>query len=313
MPSRTEVRAYELGIRLQQAIAITASAAPESARLLNAITAKLQDCINDQAMVATFPATAAGQLRSLIQPCTRFMRAVLNAGHQDNLRDPCRHFNEQLEVVKAAVLAILPERDESSPSAQTWFRLGLEITDGWPKPVRRGYVWTWVRPKMVEELLQQLNVEKRIAFPEESDLSGSEVSYFPDVLPEETEGWYRVEEGLNALKQVACPEVPAEPLTAVERGSTDRLVPRWDGTTGELIFRGRLVKKVREQHGGSNVRTVLDCFEEKGWPSTINNPLEELPSGQRLHDTIKSLNKGLSGISFHSDGYGTGFSWRISR
>ena len=69
-------------------------------------------------------------------------------------------------------------------------------------------------------------------------------------------------------------------------------MPVWDAGAGELRYRGQVVKRFR--NAGSNQRCVLDAFQRLGWPRHILDPLPAnrgINSKQRLHDTIKNLNR----------------------
>lgn len=85
--------------------------------------------------------------------------------------------------------------------------------------------------------------------------------------------------------------------------------PSWDRCTGVLRFRGQEIRRVRYVGTARNVVTVLDAFEEEGWPDRIDDPL---PRGA-LHSTLASLRKGLRSIRFSADGSGKGIRWQPSR
>jgi hypothetical protein len=79
-------------------------------------------------------------------------------------------------------------------------------------------------------------------------------------------------------------------------------VPRWDSCQGELWFRSRLVKRFR--NAASNQRALLDAFQQSNWPERLRDPLPRPAAGsvnlkQRLHDTIKNLNRGHAAHTLH--------------
>jgi hypothetical protein len=84
------------------------------------------------------------------------------------------------------------------------------------------------------------------------------------------------------------------------------LKPRWDKHNRALWYgetRCRQFKKAAPQQ-----ETILDAFEEEGWPQRIDDPL----APGKLPDTIKSLQEGLPSapITFERDGTGKGIVWR---
>ena len=87
-------------------------------------------------------------------------------------------------------------------------------------------------------------------------------------------------------------------------------IPEWNGDTLELTFNGIVVRKLRSRGVARNVSLILDVFEEEHWPPRIDDPHSGGPESQRLHATIRSLNNGLLGIKFHSDGSGGGVVWK---
>lgn len=87
-------------------------------------------------------------------------------------------------------------------------------------------------------------------------------------------------------------------------------IPEWNGDILELTFNGIVVRKLRSRGVARNVSLILDVFEEEHWPPRIDDPHSGSPNSQRLHATIRSLNNGLLGIKFHSDGSGSGVVWK---
>jgi hypothetical protein len=92
--------------------------------------------------------------------------------------------------------------------------------------------------------------------------------------------------------------------------------PHWDSDCRELHAGGELVKRFRRP--APNQETILAVFEEEGWPTRIDDPLPARGnhcSAERLHDTIKSLNRHTVRpiLHFSGDGTGRGVRWRWER
>jgi hypothetical protein len=80
--------------------------------------------------------------------------------------------------------------------------------------------------------------------------------------------------------------------------------PFWDKESGELWWRGRVVRRLRSD--AANQRRVLEAFEAEEWPERIDAPLpreEGLDAKERLRETVKALNAGAEpgGIRFTCD------------
>ncbi len=95
-----------------------------------------------------------------------------------------------------------------------------------------------------------------------------------------------------------------------------RLRPHWDPMRRELTVDGQIVKRFRLP--AANQEAVLLAFEEEGWPAAIFDPLpprDEQNCKQRLHDTIKALNRSRLArvILFRGDGTGEGVLWEWSQ
>jgi hypothetical protein len=129
------------------------------------------------------------------------------------------------------------------------------------------------------------------------------VVYGPDRFPgarEEDPAWRR---GLNRLRaaataMVGTPEVQ-EPLEACR--------PRWDTDRRELYLGATLLKRYRQR--AERQCTVLESFEELGWPPRIDDPLPALT----LADTVTALNEALqhTPLRFRRDGTGKGIIWEV--
>jgi hypothetical protein len=108
------------------------------------------------------------------------------------------------------------------------------------------------------------------------------------------------------------------PLRGVASGSKkpNRLLPNWDGQRRELRV-GKIVVK-RYRLPSPNQQAILMALEEEGWPPRIDDPLPmvaELDAKQRLHDTIKNLNRHQHRrcLRFFGDGTGQGVCWEWIR
>jgi hypothetical protein len=100
--------------------------------------------------------------------------------------------------------------------------------------------------------------------------------------------------GAEAARAACTPRTPAagDILRSQPPGATGPVLPVWDGSAGELHYRGQLVKRFRKT--SSNQRVVLEAFQGEGWPEQLEDPLPQDPAGSRKHrlqDTIKNLNR----------------------
>ncbi len=89
-------------------------------------------------------------------------------------------------------------------------------------------------------------------------------------------------------------------------------IPRWDEDCHELRWGAKLVKRFKEP--ALNQELILAAFEEDGWPRHLDDPLpndDDIDPKQRLHDTIKRLNRHQVNrlILFRGNGSGTGVVW----
>jgi hypothetical protein len=103
-------------------------------------------------------------------------------------------------------------------------------------------------------------------------------------------------------------EVPPFPA----KTSLDPVTPKWNRDTGELSFRGKVVRSFRKPGHAKYPCLILTSFEEQGWPSKIDDPLPRDTGGRRLLETLATLRKGLSEITFRGDGSGKGIIWEVA-
>lgn len=79
--------------------------------------------------------------------------------------------------------------------------------------------------------------------------------------------------------------------------STSKNRPHWDGTTGEITWRGKLAGKFRIMSAKSKQQQILDAFEAAGWPDAMPNPIRNADHDATYH-AVSYLNARLKGISF---------------
>lgn len=101
---------------------------------------------------------------------------------------------------------------------------------------------------------------------------------------------------------------------ATNGSSPPARIPRWDVMRRELWLADTLIKRFRVP--ASNQATILDVFEEEGWPACIDDPLP--PSGDivpatRLRDAINRLNGNQVNalLRFRANGHGSGGAWEL--
>jgi hypothetical protein len=131
-------------------------------------------------------------------------------------------------------------------------------------------------------------------------------------------GCFILTEGGVSLARALCPPLALPcPLPALGHPHLQAALdlPVWDPGVGELSFHGRLVKRFRR--AASNQRVVLDALQRQGWPEQLGDPLPPPDEGdvnvkQRLHDTIKNLNRDQEArcLRFYGTDSGRAVGWR---
>jgi hypothetical protein len=112
--------------------------------------------------------------------------------------------------------------------------------------------------------------------------------------------------GARAIEQLA---------TTARSVLNDHVRPLWDRQRRVLSFDGAPV--IRFDRRSPNQQSILDAFQDAGWPERIEDPLgaaDEIPAAARLHDTIKCLNRRLGRTApfrFAGDGTGCGVRWEL--
>ena len=74
--------------------------------------------------------------------------------------------------------------------------------------------------------------------------------------------------------------------------------PNWNPDRGELRFSGGVIRRLRVLSNPTNIQRILDEFQATGWPNRIDNPLTR--GEEQLHQTLRSLNRGLERIRFRA-------------
>lgn len=92
----------------------------------------------------------------------------------------------------------------------------------------------------------------------------------------------------------------------------DVVLPKWDADSRMVTFDGVIVKQFKLP--SPNQVAILSAFEEEGWPARIDDPLpprSDVDPKQRLHDTIRSINRNQRHklLFFRGDGTGNGVMW----
>jgi hypothetical protein len=89
-------------------------------------------------------------------------------------------------------------------------------------------------------------------------------------------------------------------LGAKQQTKTTDNIPDWDKSSGKLRLNGRIIRTVRVMREPTNVQIILDKFQAANWPTSIPNPFINDDNPNLLHQAIRSLNKRLKSIRFHS-------------
>ena len=120
--------------------------------------------------------------------------------------------------------------------------------------------------------------------------------------------------GVSVARELATWSVEGADADGESRGKGHDAVvrPRWDRERHELRIAGRLVKQFKLP--SPNQERILTALQEENWPARIDDPLPpstKLDAKQRLHDTIKNLNRHQKHrlIRFMGDGSGHGVLW----
>src|SRR5262249_8797989 len=126
--------------------------------------------------------------------------------------------------------------------------------------------------------------------------------------------------GRAYLRELVIAAAPARERKARRAAAERRELPYWDTGERRLWLATNLLREFRQP--ATNQMAVLDAFQARGWTERhVSNPLPreahetEAEAQERLHETIKSLNKGMppGTIRFRGDGSGAGVWWEYAR
>jgi hypothetical protein len=124
-------------------------------------------------------------------------------------------------------------------------------------------------------------------------------------------------DGTRVARQLAASsnhELRVDNTNSARSESIYQIRPIWDRDRHELRFGALLIKQFKLP--SPNQETILVVFEEENWPPRIDDPLspsEAVDAKQRLHDTIKNLNRNQKHrlVRFMGDGTGQGVRWEL--
>jgi hypothetical protein len=124
-------------------------------------------------------------------------------------------------------------------------------------------------------------------------------------------------DGMRVARQLAASFHKDLRIDGIDSASSEaicQVAPKWDRDRHELRFGDLLIKQFKLP--SPNQETILVVFEEENWPPRIDDPLppsEAVDAKQRLHDTIKNLNRNQKHrlLRFMGDGTGQGVRWEL--
>jgi len=122
--------------------------------------------------------------------------------------------------------------------------------------------------------------------------------------------------GVSVARLLRCSAepVPGSPVPADGQLQGSSETPVWIGSKGELHFRDQVIKQFRK--AVSDQRSLLDAFQDRGWPEQMADPLPRPGPGvnakKRLQQAINNLNRGLksAGLRFFCADAGRTVGWR---
>jgi len=126
--------------------------------------------------------------------------------------------------------------------------------------------------------------------------------------------------GVIYLHELLVTESPAKERKARREAAERRPLPYWDVDERRLWLGATLLKEFRQP--AQNQTALLEAFQARGWVERrVKEPLPREPreteaeAQERLHETIKSLNRGMppGSIHFRGDGSGCGVWWDYAR
>jgi hypothetical protein len=130
------------------------------------------------------------------------------------------------------------------------------------------------------------------------------------------EGAQMLRAALRARQEPAACPACSTPLTngVAPTAAHVRATPEWDEGRRELRCQGIVIKRYRVP--APNQESILALFQSSAWPDYVLDPLPrsgEVEPKQRLHETIKSLNRNHLRplIKFHANGHGCQIHWSV--
>ena len=111
---------------------------------------------------------------------------------------------------------------------------------------------------------------------------------------------------LHRLKTLAHIAMETQGVSHLHNGKK----PHWDRERRTLFYGADVIRKYK--HRAENQTTILDAFQEQGWPPSIKDPFTAWCNDpqKRRRDTIDDLNEGITThIGFSSDGTGKRIAW----
>jgi hypothetical protein len=111
--------------------------------------------------------------------------------------------------------------------------------------------------------------------------------------------------GINLLSETDYRWLLREIGEMAETRIPDR--PHWNHTEGKLYFGKKVIRRVRINKKPSNIHRILDAFQAANWARRVHNPLAD--DAQQLHETLRTLNRNLKQIRFHSTEGGQSITW----
>jgi hypothetical protein len=149
-------------------------------------------------------------------------------------------------------------------------------------------------------------------FQQKSSLAFVDNSCF--VLTEKGELYVRRNPAPVPVLQVGSYD--AKPNSRQHNGHDSALKPHWDPCVRALYLEDLIVKKFKRP--APHQELVITSFHELGWDRRIDDPIPQekgMDPKDRLHDTIKKLNRGQLNpvIRFYGDGTGRGVCWELRR
>lgn len=240
MPTRSEVRLYTLGMRLQQALIITRAGASKSASIVHGVMAQLVKAIDDLGLGTPFSASELQALQDLKKPCRVLQRQIVRSEEDYFLDEAYDEFRRRSQLILSAFE--LSTDTFGADAGRRWFQLGFVIVDGHddepemsdePDGFEDGIddeppdgaddggdavatseelAWHWSNGDFVERLRESLDVPEGSVFPaDEIELSQA---MWMEQLPDFVRSWARFEAGLVTIRSISADDPIQPPIKA---------------------------------------------------------------------------------------------------